>query len=173
MQEEEIVRRCQARDIGAFKMVYDRYGQALLHTAMRILGRQEDAEDAVQTAFTKLYGGIGNFRYDSKFSTYLFKILMNVCFDALAKKRRMPMQTLDTVTPSHRPKHDLRIALEEAIAMLPDQQKACFVLFAVEELPQEEIAQVMNLSVGGVKSNIYHARRRLRELLSDTMDGER
>ena len=134
---------------------------------MRILGQQEDAEDAVQMTFIKLYRGIQKFRYDSKFSTYLFRILMNVCFDQLEKRKKMRMQVLDTANLSHRPRLDLRMDLEEAIDALPEQQKACFVLFAVEEFKQSEIAEIMGLSLGGVKSNIHHAKTRLRAMLSD------
>lgn len=88
MNERQIVLRCQKQDLGAFKMIYDRYSQSLLHTAQRILGQRQDAEDAVQTVFIKLYRGIGNYRFDSKFSTYLFRILMNACFDTLKKKKK-------------------------------------------------------------------------------------
>jgi RNA polymerase sigma-70 factor (ECF subfamily) len=167
MQEREIIQRCQEGDVSAYKLVYDRYEQPLLRTALRMLRHREDAEDAVQVAFIKLYRGIQKFRYDSKFSTYLFRILMNVCFDQLEKKRKMRMQVLDSVNLSYHPRHDLRTELEEAIHALPEQQRACFVLFAIEELKQSEIAEIMGLSLGGVKSNIYHAKARLRGMLSD------
>ena len=170
MQEKEIVRQCQDGDIEAYKMIYDRYEQPLLHTAYRMLGQQQDAEDAVQTTFIKLYRSIGNFRYRAKFSTYLFRILMNVCFDELEKKNRMKTQDLDTVSPSHRPNHDMRLALENAIDGLPEQQRACFVLFAMEEMKQTEIAEIMGLSLGGVKSNIHHAKMRLRHVLTDNQE---
>lgn len=167
MQERKIIQRCQEGDIGAYKLIYDRYEQPLLRTALRMLGQREDAEDAVQVAFIKLYRGIQKFRYDSKFSTYLFRILMNVCFDQLEKRKKMRMQVLDDVNLPYHPRHDLRTELEEAINALPEQQRACFVLFAVEELKQSEIAEIMGLSLGGVKSNVYHAKVRLRGMLSD------
>ena len=147
-------------------MIYDRYEQPLLSTALRMLGQRQDAEDAVQTAFIRLYRGIGNFRFSAKFSTYLFRILMNVCFDTLEKQKRMRSQDLDSVTPSHLPNHDMKMVLEEAIDALPEQQRACFILFVIEEFKQTEIAEVLGLSLGGVKSNIHHAKNRLRQELS-------
>ena len=171
MTENEIIGNCKEGDIQAYKLIYERYEQPLLHTACRMLGHQQDAEDAVQMTFLKLYRSIKKFRYQSKFSTYLFRILMNTCFDQLDKKKKMRTQTLEGVNPSCRPKHDLRLQLEEAISSLPDQQKACFVLYAVEEMKQDEISDVLGLSIGGVKSNIFHAKQKLRQLLSDNHRG--
>jgi len=167
MTENEIVRRCQEGDLSAFKQIYERYEQPLLNTALRMLGQQQDAEDAVQVTFTKLYRGVGNFRFQAKFSTYLFRILMNVCYEQLAKKKKMKLQELDTVEPSHNPGQDLRLQIDQAISQLPGRQKACFVLFAIEGLKQFEISDILGMSLGGVKANIFHAKKRLRVLLSD------
>ena len=170
MQEEAIILRCRQGDVDAFRQVYERYNQALLHTAVRMLGNQDDAEDAVQTTFVKLYDGVRRFRFESRFSTYLFRILFNVCFDFLQRRKRH-MEPLDIVTLSSPCKQDVRAELHQAISMLPGQQKACFILFAIEELPQSEIADILSLSIGGVKSNIFQAKKKLRELLADDTRG--
>ena len=167
MSEAEMVQKCKDGNIQAYRRVYDLYGQSLMRMAVRMLGQVQDAEDAVQTTFIRLHQGIAKFRHDAKLSTYLFRILVNVCFDQLEKKKKMRMQTLESVNPSHDPKTEVRIQLEEAIGALPHQQKACFILFAIEELPQKEIAGIMGLSLGGVKSNIHHAKMRLRSMLTD------
>ena len=88
MVESDIVHRCQQYDLSAYKMIYERYEQPLLHTAVRMLGQLQDAEDAVQITFLKLYRGIQNYNYSSRFSTSLFRILMNACFDILRKRKR-------------------------------------------------------------------------------------
>ena len=150
-------------------MIYQRYEQPLLHTAQRMLGRREDAEDAVQQTFLKLYRGIRRFRAGARFSTYLFRIHLNVCYDALRKRRRRPTDQLDCdpadLNPS-RPGHDTGHEVYRAIDQLPERMRACFVLFAVEGFEQKEIAEVLKISVGGVKSNIFHAKARLRARLS-------
>ena len=166
MQESTIIARCQEGDIGAFEWIYERYGQVLLHTANRMLGQKQDAEDAVQTTFIKLYRGIGKFRHDAKFSTYLFRILMNVCYDMIKKSAKMKTQDIETVEPSISQSTPLKMELEEAMTRLPAQQKACFVLFAVEGIPQLEIGEMLGLSLGGVKSNIHHAKNKLKQMLS-------
>lgn len=109
MNENKIIRKCQKHDLRAYKMIYDRYNQPLLHTAMRMLGHKQDAEDAVQMTFLRLYRGIQRFRYDSKFSTYLFRILMNVCFDFLEKRDRIKMQALKTENLSYHPKNEYEL----------------------------------------------------------------
>lgn len=167
MNENEIIQRCQLHDLSAYKMIYDRYQQPLLHTALRMLGQQQDAEDAVQTTFLKLYRGIQNYNYSSKFSTYLFRILMNACFDILRKKKRIKIHTLEEASASYHSRHEEKMVLEEAIKALPERMRACFILFAVEELKQNEIAKILNITLGGVKSTIYHAKLRLRTKLSN------
>jgi len=132
-----------------------------------MLGRQEDAEDAVQTAFLKLYRAINQFQFSAKFSTYLFRIMMNVCFDVIQKRRRKKEQDARELEISHSPGVELRLQLEEAINTLPEGMRACFVLFALEEMKQDEIAGILNLSVGTVKAQVFHAKARLRTLLSD------
>ncbi|MCG3119309.1 MAG: ECF RNA polymerase sigma factor SigW [bacterium] len=133
-----------------------------------MLGRPEDAEDAVQMAFLKLYRGVGQFQFGAKFSTYLFRIMLNVCFDMRQKRRGHPEQALaEEMEISHAPPVDLRLQLEEAINTLPERMRACFVLFAVEEIKQDEIAEILHLSVGTVKAQIFHAKARLRLLLAD------
>lgn len=132
-----------------------------------MLGRQEDAEDAVQMAFLKLYRGLGQFQFNAKFGTYLLRIMMNVCFDLLQKRRRRKEQTAEAVEISHAPRVDLRLQIEEAINALPERMRACFVLFAVEEMPQDEIAAILGLRLGTVKAQIFHAKARLRTLLAE------
>ena len=167
VQEDQIIKDCQNNNIGAYKMIYDRYEQPLLHTALRIMGQQQDAEDAVQMTFIKLYKSIRNYHFGAKFSTYLFKILINTCFDLLKKRGRLKIADIDLNKISTYSSPDKKIYLEDAILKLPDRMRACFVLFAVEGVPQNEIANILNLTVGGVKSNVYHAKTRLRALLSD------
>jgi len=151
-------------------MIYDRYKQPLLSTALRMLGQQQDAEDAVQMTFLKLYRGIQNYNYSAKFSSYLFRILINVCFDLTRKKNRknrMSARLFETKKVSVRSRQEEKILFEEAIQTLPERQRACFILYAVEELKLEEIAEVLSISLGGVKSNIFHAKLRLRAALSN------
>jgi RNA polymerase sigma-70 factor (ECF subfamily) len=126
----------------------------------------------VQTAFLNLYRGVNRFQFGAKFSTYLFRIMMNVCFDAIQKRKRDKSQREEAIEASGPPRVDLRLELEEAIAALPERMRACFVLFAVEELKQSEIAEILHLKLGTVKSHIFQAKAQLRALLSEAFAPE-
>ena len=114
--------------------------------------------------FVKLYRGIKNFRFQSKFSTYVFQILSRVCFDAIRTQKKHQVENLDSITSSVEPQTDLKMQLEHAIAQLPERMRLCFVLFAVEEFKVDEIAVIMNMTTGGVKSTLFQARVRLRKI---------
>ena len=167
MIESEIIKQCQQGDVAAFKAIYDACSPSMLCVALRMLGNQQDAEDALQTAFIKLYRGIGGFRFQSQLSTYLYQILSRVCFDMIRSRKRRQSDELQDSSKIEHLQTDLKMQLEEAIARLPDRMRLCFVLFAVEGLKQEEIAEIMNLSLGGVKSTIYHAKVKLQQMLKD------
>jgi RNA polymerase sigma-70 factor (ECF subfamily) len=172
--EEEIIERCRAGDLAAYRQVYDRYGQPLLRTAVRLLGSPQEAEDAVQETFLKLYRGMGGFRSGARFSTYLFKILHNTCLDVL-RKRRPAAEAVDAAgldilgAPSS---HELAHSLAKAVDGLPGRMKSCFVLFAVEQYSQEEVADILGVSVGTVKTSVHRARKRLRAWLGTVPAGE-
>jgi RNA polymerase sigma-70 factor (ECF subfamily) len=164
--EAEAIARCAAGDVSGYRWLYDRYGQPLLRTAWRILGRREEAEDAVQDTFLKLHRYIGNFRTGSTFSTYLFRILINSCTDILRKRGvAHPESATDMDIPVHSG-HEERHALEEAVAALPAQMKACFLLCAVEEFSYEEAAGMLGVHIGSVKASVHRARKKLREWLA-------
>jgi len=152
----------------AYRAIYERYEQPLLRTALRVLSQKQDAEDAVQEAFLKLHRSINNYKKGSKFSTYLFRILLNSCFDILRKRNRAGFNTREIEDLPCYPSHESYFNIERAIEALPQQMRICFILFAVEEFGQEEIAKILNKSLGTVKATVHRAKARLRSLLSDS-----
>lgn len=166
-QDNELIKRCQQGELRAFEQVYRQHEQILLNLGLRMLGSKEDAEDAVQMAFLRLYRSIENYRFNAKFSTYLYRIMMNVCLDQLQKRQRRKTQDLEANDVTYTPGVEIRLQLEEAISALPDRMRGCFVLFAMQGLKQEEIAGIMNLSLGAVKAHVYQAKSKLRALLSE------
>jgi len=167
MDENRIIVQCQNGDTEAFRAIYERYSQPLLRTARRMLGNLWDAQDAVQTAFIRLHKSIARFEGRSAFSSYLFRILINVCYDMLKKRQRMKLAPIENVQDPIQNDPTEMIALEQAIDALPPQMRVCFTLFAVEGMRQEDVADILGLSIGGVKSNIFHAKNKLRESLRD------
>ena len=105
-------------------------------------------------------------RYEQPFLRTAARILLNTCYDILRKRGPEQSEDFDKAGLSHQSSVELRHSLEEAIASLPDQMRACFVLFAVEELNQAEIAQILGISLGTVKSTLHWARAKLRNWLA-------
>ncbi len=168
MNEEAIIKKCQQNDMGAFKMIFEFYSQSMMRTATRILRNTQDAEDVVQTTFLNVFRNIKRFQFKSKFSTYLYRILINNCYDSL-KKNRIQTDSLETEILALNPVPGQAMELEAAIQKLPQRMKTCFVLFAIEEFKQDEIARLLNLRVGTVKATIFRAKQHLRRMLSEQL----
>jgi RNA polymerase sigma-70 factor (ECF subfamily) len=170
MDEEAIVQRCKEGDLMAYRLLYERYEQPFLRTASRMLGRQQEAEDAVQETFLKLHRGIRGYKKGSKFSTYFFRILINSCYDILRKRGPEESGDFDPSAVAYHPPREtgLRASIEEAISSLPERMRVCFVLFVVEEFRMDEIAKILQVSIGTVKASIHRARMKLRSWLSDS-----
>lgn len=161
--DTELIRRFQAGDSRAFAELYHRHAPALYGVALRLLRNRAAAEDALQNTFVKLHRALPEFRFEAGLGTFLHRILVNCCRDQLRRDRwqlvgedEMPEITVRSSDS------ELRIALEEAMARLPERMRTAFSLFAVEGWPLEEIAAAMGISMGGVKATLFQARKRLR-----------
>jgi len=164
--EQDLVTRCQNGEIKAFRELYDLHGTMLFSIAMRILGKKEDAEDAMQNAFSKLFRSIQQYRFQAKFNSYLVRILINSCYDII-EKRKQPYEQIEEVEYSIESYPDLKMALEKAISWLPLKMRECFILFAVEGFKQSEISEMLEISEGTVKAHIFQAKVKLKEILKD------
>ena len=165
-QEGPIVERCRAGDLTAYRRIYERYEQPLLRTAFRMLGRRQEAEDAVQETFLKLYRGIGGFRSGSNFSTYLFRILINACTDMKRKRGQVVFEDMDANGSRPRTAAEPGTYLAQVVDRLPERMKACFVLNAVEEFTMQEVADMLEVNIGSVKASVHRARKKLRAWLA-------
>ena len=162
---KKVIHRCQTGETAAYREIYSAFGTMLFSIAMRMLGSKEDAEDAVQNTFVKLHRHIGQFRFESKFSSYLVSILINVCHD-LNKKNNTLLQLYDESDVGQENYTEWGLTLEKAIQMLPVKMRECFVLYAIEGFKQKEIADMLNLSEGTVKAHVFQAKARLREIIN-------
>jgi RNA polymerase sigma-70 factor (ECF subfamily) len=171
--ETRILEQCRKGDLGAYRRIYERYEQPLLRTAARLLGRRQEAEDAVQETFLKLFRGISGYRTGSTFSTYLFRILINTCTDMLRKRKHVEFTPWDAEQlPAAAAAPAIDPGLTRAVDRLPGRMKACFVLTAVEEFTLKETAQMLDLNIGSVKTNVHRARKKLRAWLAAGPAGE-
>ena len=170
--EDVVIRRCQQGEISAFETIYRHYEKPMLSVAYRMLSTKEDAEDALQNAFINLYRKIGQFKFDSAFSTWLYRIVINACLDTLKKGKHSSHVPLDQAAELSEHVHtELDHHLQKAIDGLPPKMKACFVLFAVQGFKQREIAEMLQMKEGTIKAQVFEAKARLREVLSDRLRG--
>ena len=181
-EERDLIRQCQKGDVQAFRQLVERYEDRIYGLACSILGDPEAAKDAAQEAFIRVYRALGSFEGRSSFYTYLYRIATNVCLTFAQREQRRPdrvsiegMQeasdmALDRFLGTDEPQNDIeRIGLREEIQKVLDylspDHRAVVVLKDIEGLSQEEIADVLDVSVGTVKSRLSRARARLRDLL--------
>ena len=181
-EERDLIRQCQKGDVQAFRQLVERYEDRIYGLACSILGDSEVAKDAAQEAFIRVYKALGKFEGRSSFYTYLYRITTNVCLTFAQREQRRPdrvsiegMQeasdiALDRFLGTDEPQNDIeRIGLREEIQKVLDHlspdHRAVVVLKDIEDLSQEEIADVLDVSVGTVKSRLSRARTRLRDLL--------
>jgi RNA polymerase sigma-70 factor (ECF subfamily) len=161
-----------------------RYQERVYWVARRIVGSHDDADDIVQETFVKAYLALGEFRGDSSFFTWIYRIAVNLSLNALRKRQVLnylhESELLSRILPSpDDPGKDLEnseieSALHRAVATLPEKQKAVFVMRYFDEMTYEEIGRVLKTSVGGLKANYFHALRKVREYMRhEIQDGEK
>ena len=170
--EEELLESCLAGEVPAFERLYELHGSRMKSIARNLLGHESDAEDAVQETFLKVYRGAASFRGTAALSTWIYRILVNTCYDVLRRRKRRAEDALEPSTespggrlPAPAGDHPLRIAIEQSLTKLAPRQRTVFLLSAVEGFSHREIAQVLDVSEGASRTLLFEAKRRLQELL--------
>jgi RNA polymerase sigma-70 factor (ECF subfamily) len=164
-------------DEKAFNLLVTRYQERVYWAARRILGSHEDADDAVQEVFLRVYRKLHTFRGKSEFFTWLYRIAVNVALNASRKKKIAGYFHIDALLerqPAGDEGPDAILIrkeeqglLEQAVARLPEKQKAVFMMRYHEGMKFEMIASVLGRSSGGVKSNYFHALRKIDRYLKE------
>lgn len=182
MDEKAIVEQVLAGDSNAFGELVEAYQDRVYNLALRMSGNQEDAFDLAQEAFFRAWRGLAGFQFESAFSTWLFRLTANVCLDWLRAKKRRPTVSLTTLDdedqevqmelpdPAKGPEELLlaaedRQALIRALNALPVEYREILTLRAIDDLSYTEIAAVLKLPEGTVKSRLSRARAALRNKL--------
>ena len=179
-QEEELrlIRPVQAGETEAFEDLVRAHEKTVYNLALRMTGDAQDAEDMAQEAFLKAYRSLGDFRGESKFSVWLYRIVSNVCLDFLRRRSRRPSVSLTTedeegeeqqwdvpderLSPERLLEQKLtREAVQAGLRELPEEQREILLLREIRGLSYEEIGEILSLEPGTVKSRIFRARKRL------------
>lgn len=185
MDEQALIDAACQGDLASFNRLVLTYQGMTYNLAYRILGNAEGAEDAAQEAFIKAYRNLGQYRGGS-FKAWLLRIVTNVCYDQLRHVQRRPANSLEDmavdpehagrlVDPAEQPsdyalRQELSHVIQQGIDLLPAEQRLVLILCDVEGLSYEEIAEVMDTSLGTVKSRLSRGRAKLRDFLLEQQE---
>ena len=176
--------RVKQGDTAAFAQLVDKYKQPVLNVASRMLRDLVEAEDVAQTVFLQVFKSAHRYEVSSKFSTWLFTIVRNLCLNEIRRRSRHPAESLEAPHPEHedQPLHqfedkatasppetlllgELDQKIGTALAGLPENQRLAILLCRQNELSYEEIARVLGCSVSATKSLIHRGRETLKQKL--------
>ncbi len=178
LDDRELVRRAQGEDQEAFEELLRRHQHRVFAVAGGILRRREDVEDIAQQVFVKAYFSLKRFDQRAAFSTWLYKITVNECWDLLRKKKVRPLvyesdlseeQAKQVIAaegknsggPDISDRLEVRERVERLLEGLDERDRLMLILKEVEGFAVEEIAQVLNLNANTVKVRLFRARRRI------------
>jgi RNA polymerase sigma-70 factor (ECF subfamily) len=186
--DEELVARATAGDQDAFGQLVARWERPIYALAYRTLRREEEARDVVQDAFLRAYRGLKGFKGEAKFSSWLYRITLNLCRDWMRKERRAPVaqvpegtDPLDLADQQAAPtesvedlvaRREMSAAVQLAMAELPEEQRMAIILKEYHGLTFQEIAEMLDCPLSTVKTRLYQGltvlRRRLERQQAET-----
>ena len=170
--EIELIYRAQSGDTEPFGQLVTKYRIRIFNTINVIVGDENDAWDLAQEAFLKAWRSIKRFQGGSSFYTWLYRITMNVTIDSLRRRGRRREVELDDAIPSFLPgpsvnyeRAEIREQVYAALAQLTPEHRAVIVLKEIEDMQCQEIADVLDLSLGTVLSRLFYGRKKLESIL--------
>lgn len=178
--ETELIRASSEGDADAFDRLVEAHYRSVYNTAYRMLRTPGAAADATQATFVRVWEALSSFRGDASFSTWLYRITMNVCLDELRRRKNQPLSLTeedddgepagerDMPDLSDEPagtaeQRELQKLVHEAIARLSEDFRAVIVLYDLRGMAYQEISEVLDIPLGTVKSRLNRARAALRE----------
>jgi RNA polymerase sigma-70 factor, ECF subfamily len=181
--DRELVARARAGDTAAFEELVRRHRDRIYRVALRVCRHPADAEDVTQEAIVRAWRGLGTFRGDAEFTTWLYRIVTNLALNRVTRRREHATERVpepagpgEALDPARRAEDRERLdAALAALDTLTAEQRACYVLREVEGLTYEELAEVLDISVASVKGRLYRARQDLVAALEryDATGGDR
>ncbi len=165
--DRRLASACAAGDSSVFEEIYRRFGDRMKSIAYNHLGNVSDAEDAVQETFLKIHRAASTFTGEAAFSTWIYRILINTCYDLLRKRRRRPEESpieemVETAVRTAPAVDDAkRITLRQMLDELPEQRRTVFTLFEIEGLSHAEIGSILGITEGNSKWILFSTKKQL------------
>ena len=180
--DPSIVRRCQRGEIEGFQELYLFYGKPVRHLGLYLLGDMEEANDLLHDLFLKIYEKIQDYRFEAPFAAWFYRIALNLCRDRLrARKRRtkyfylwpgedLALSNSDADLSGDPSANEQEKAVRTALMQVPDRYRVCLILREIEDCSYEQIAAILKVSPGTVRSRLSRGRDYLRKLLRENRD---
>ncbi len=183
MSEEQLIRRAQQGDNGAFEELLLLHQKKVYNLCLRMSANPDDALDLSQEAFLRAWRSLGQYQFEASFSTWLFRLTSNICFDFLRRKKRRQETSLtesyddsdegtELSVPDAQPgpeqqamTNETKIELARAMEQLSPKHREILQLRVIEDLQYEQIADILGVRVGTVKSRLARARLSFRKIL--------
>jgi len=180
MSDEELVARSRGGDLDSFNQLVLRWERPIYALAYRVIGREEDARDVAQETFLRAFRALSGFKGQAKFSSWLYRITLNLCRDWIRRERRTPIaqapegidlvelagEAVDTVSVDELvSRKELSRAVAKAMALLPDEQRTAIILKEYHGLTFQEIADLLDCPLSTVKTRLYQGLTVLRRTL--------
>ncbi|MFL5799274.1 MAG: RNA polymerase sigma factor [Actinomycetota bacterium] len=179
--DADLIDRHLHGDPAAFSSLVRRHERRVYNLCYRMLGKEEDARDAAQDAFLTALRKLSSFRGEALFTTWLHRVTVNACYDALRRKRREPVleptrdedepEPAGPTSPDHADSAVAAVDVQRALVQVPQEFRAVLILHDVQDLPYDDIAEALGIPVGTVKSRLHRGRVALAELLGEPERG--
>ncbi len=180
MINQDLVKRCRAGDVSSFEKLFCLLKDDVYNLAFRMLGSCQDAEDITQETFVRIWINLKSFRMESSIRTWVYRVTVNLCYDALEKRRRTPFAEKPAEDFREPASSDdplsllsmggLRDKIEEAVSRLAPGSKLILTLRESGELPYREIADILDCSVGAAKKRAHRARIEFNGIMSKYLE---
>lgn len=181
--ERALIEKCKNGDIESFEKLIEKYQVVAFNIAYRMIGNKEDASDMAQEALIKVFKSLKNFRGDSSFSTWFYRIVTNKCIDTLRKMKKVKTVSLDKEFETESGSYSMEVAdnkylpdklyevkekqelVQAALKKVPEKYRTVLVLRDIQGFTYDEIVEITNNPLGTVKSRISRGRLLLKEIL--------
>jgi RNA polymerase sigma-70 factor, ECF subfamily len=184
-ENPELLNRCLSNDPEAYNEFFSLYNRKIFNTAYRILGEESSAEDALQETLLNVYRGMSSFRGDSKVSTWISRITINVCLGILRKtKNRQYVELEDDFTEdlpadptpfidpvAHASMEELKLLVQEVFDRMTGKQEIVVRLHDMEGHTIQEIAEIVGCPAGTIKSRLFYGRQEFKSIFNSLMNG--
>lgn len=176
---DELVARCKQGDRQSYEMLYRQYAKAMLNTSLRIVNNVADAEDVLQESFLAAFK-LDNFDYSSTFGAWLKRIVINKSIDLLRKRKVVPIQLEENPINEHSEPQEIDeeqiqykvSSIKKAMYQLPNGYRTVLSLFLFEGYDYEEIADILQITPGTVRTQYHRAKQKLLTLLKKEVNHE-